>query len=327
MLAGPIERAANMLHQFKENKNPDYSMIVKGFKLMLWGYFMKLVVAARVAIYVDAIYGNIPHHNGTSLLFASLLYPFQMYADFGGYSLIAIGTANILGIQVMQNFKRPFFATSISEFWQRWHISFSSWLRDYLFLPLAFFISKKLRKEIYLKIDTAKWVYFIAVMITFVFAGIWHGADVNFLLWGLLFGFYLTCSIWTYKLNRRIRKKLHISKKSIFYQIAKIVITYSLVSVAWIFLRAPNLSAFEVLRKIFSFPGDLFIGMLSTFTPIIVVIAILLMKDIADEYFPERLLFFESKYKAIRILSYSTIIIFILLIGVFDGSQFIYFQF
>jgi alginate O-acetyltransferase complex protein AlgI len=327
LLSGPIERAPNMLQQFKETKSPDYGMIVQGFKLMLWGYFMKLVVAARVGIYVDAIFGNISQHNGTSLLFASFLYPFQMYADFGGYSLIAIGTASVLGFKVMPNFKRPFFATSISEFWRRWHVSFSSWLRDYLFLPLAFSMSNKLKKDKYIGMDVTKWIYFIAIMITFAIAGVWHGAGLNYLLWGLLFGIYLTCSVWTHRLNRAIRKELHISIHSIFYKIIKIISTYILVAIAWIFLRAPGLSAFEVLKKIFSFPGDLFIGMLSTFAPIIIVVAVMLMKDITDEFYPQRFLIFENKLKIIRILAYSGIIIVILLIGVFDGGQFIYFQF
>ena len=142
ILSGPIERAKNMLPQFKVARILEYDMVVQGFKFMLWGYFMKLVVADRVGIYVDAVYNNIAQHNGTTLLFASFLYPFQVYADLGGYSLIAIGTASVLGFQVMQNFNRPFFATSMSEFWRRWHISLISWLTDYLYTPSLVSIKK-----------------------------------------------------------------------------------------------------------------------------------------------------------------------------------------
>lgn len=138
ILSGPIERAKNMIPQFKTHPKLDFTVVTQGMKLMLWGYFMKLVVADRIGIYVDAVYGNISQHNGTSLLLASILYPIQLYADFGGYSLIAIGTAKVLGINVMQNFKRPLFSTSMSEFWRRWHISLISWLTDYIYTPLSF---------------------------------------------------------------------------------------------------------------------------------------------------------------------------------------------
>ena len=131
-----------MLPQFRARINLNSEVLVQGLKLMIWGYFMKLVVADNLGIYVEAIYGNIPQHNGSTLLFASILYPFQVYADLGGYSLIAIGTAKILGIDVIQNFKRPFFATSMSEFWRRWHISLISWLTDYVYTPLTFVFRK-----------------------------------------------------------------------------------------------------------------------------------------------------------------------------------------
>ena len=313
---GPIERAKNMLPQFKAYHNLEYDMVVKGLKLMLWGYFMKLVVADRVGIYVDAIYNNIPQHNGTTLLFASFLYPFQVYADLGGYSLIAIGTANILGINVMQNFKRPFFATSMSEFWRRWHISLISWLTDYVYTPLSFAFRKY-----------KVWGIVIALMITFFISGIWHGAALTFLVWGIMQGVFLSIEALTYKKKVLFEKKYDLSKKS-WYVFTGIGITYILFTVSQVFGRSANLSdAFEVYQRIFTTTGALFIGSPSILIFSLFALSILFLKDFTEEFIPSRLLLFENKNKLIRVMAYSSVIILILLIGVFDGGQFIYFQF
>ena len=161
ILSGPIERAKNMIPQFRDSRPINYENVTAGLKMMLWGYFMKLVVADRIGIYVDAVYNNIEGHNGTSLLIASILYPFQVYADLGGYSLIAIGVARVMGLIVMQNFRRPFFATSMARFWRRWHISLISWLTDYVYTPLSF----RYRKY-------RLWGIVLALMLTFLIAGI-----------------------------------------------------------------------------------------------------------------------------------------------------------
>lgn len=316
ILSGPIERAKNMLPQFKAQRKFDYSMAVQGLKLMLWGYFMKLVVADRVGIYVDAIYNNIGQHNGTSLLFASFLYPFQVYGDLGGYSLIAIGTAKILGINVMQNFKRPFFATSMSEFWRRWHISLISWLTDYVYTPLSFSFRKY-----------RVWGIVIALMITFFISGIWHGAALTFVVWGLMQGVFLSIEALTNKKRALFEKEHNLSKKG-WYIFAGICFTFILFAASQIFGRAANLQdAFLVYRRIFSTAGSLFIGSKSTLIYGIMGLSMLLFKDFFDEFMPSRFLFFESRHKIIRVMAYSSIIILILLIGVFDGGQFIYFQF
>jgi alginate O-acetyltransferase complex protein AlgI len=316
ILSGPIERAKNMLPQFKSLKKLDYEMVVQGSKWMLWGYFMKLVVADRIGIYVEAIYNNIPFHNGTSLLFASTLYPFQVYADLGGYSLIAIGTAKILGINVIQNFRRPFFATSMSEFWRRWHISLISWLTDYIYTPLSFVLRKY-----------GIWGIVIALLITFMISGIWHGAALTFIVWGLMQGLFL--SIEALLKNRRIliEKKYNLNNK-ILYILLGICLTFVLFASSQIFGRAKNLNeAFLVYKRIFTTSGPLFIGNPSAFIFSIFSLSLLLIKDFTDEFIPSGFLLFENKHKFIRIIAYSSIIILILLIGVFDGGQFIYFQF
>jgi D-alanyl-lipoteichoic acid acyltransferase DltB (MBOAT superfamily) len=196
IMQGPIEKPGNIFPQFMEEKNFNYDMVVEGLKLMLWGYFKKLVVADRLAIYVNTVYGNYEHHSGISLLVATIFYSFQVYADFSGYTDIALGSAKVLGFNLTNNFNRPYFATSIREFWNRWHITLSVWLRDYLFLPLAFFFSRKMNKTKYLGLAVEKWIFLFASIITFAVCGIWHGEGLNFLIWGLLFGIYSQLDTW-----------------------------------------------------------------------------------------------------------------------------------
>jgi D-alanyl-lipoteichoic acid acyltransferase DltB (MBOAT superfamily) len=316
ILSGPIERAKNMLPQFVAKKVLDYTMVSEGLKLMLWGYFMKLVVADRLGIYVDAIYNNISQHNGNSLLFASFLYPFQLYADLGGYSLIAIGTAKILGINVMQNFRQPFFATSMSDFWRRWHISLISWLTDYVYTPLSF----KLR-------NFGIWGIIFALLITFMISGIWHGAELTFLVWGIIQGIFLSIEAMTNRNKGKFEKRYDLIGKW-WYIFSGISLTYILFTGSLIFSRSSTLDdSFLVFKRIFTIPGPLFIGPPSTLIYSLLGLFMLLFKDFTDEFIPTGVQFFENKHKFVRVMSYSTIIILILLIGVFDGGQFIYFQF
>jgi len=316
ILSGPIERAKNMFPQFKAHKDLEYNMVVQGLKLMLWGYFMKLVVADRIGIYVDAIYNNIPQHNGNSLMFASCLYPFQLYADLGGYSLIAIGTARILGMNVMNNFNRPFCATSMAEFWRRWHISLISWLTDYVYTPLTF----NLRR---FKV----WGIVIALLFTFFISGLWHGAALAFIVWGFMQGIFLSIEALTNKRRVSFEKRYNLNHKG-WYIFIGICLTYLLFTSSIIFGRTADIrNGFLVYERIFSTSGTLFIGSPSTLIFGLLGLSMVLIKDFTDEFKPSGLLLFESKLKVIRILAYSSIIIVILLIGVFDGGQFIYFQF
>lgn len=315
ILSGPIERAKNMLPQFNAPKNIDYISLSQGLKLMLWGYFMKLVVADRIGMYVDAVYGYIPQHNGTSLLFASFLYPFQVYADLGGYSLIAIGTAKILGVNVMQNFKRPFFATSMSEFWRRWHISLISWLTDYIYTPLSFaFRQYKI------------WGIVIALMITFFISGIWHGAALTFVVWGLIQGIFLSIEALTNKRRMNFENKFNLRNRG-WYILISCSFTFILFAASQIFGRAANFKdAILIYQKITTNHGSLYLDM-TTMGYFFVGLIILFFKDFRDEYFPDKILFFENHNILIRYGSYLFIVFSILLIGVLDSSQFIYFQF
>lgn len=315
ILSGPIERAGRMLPQFHHFKPINYGNITAGLKLMLWGYFMKLVVADRLGIYIDAIFNNVAYHNGTTLALASLLYPFQVYGDLGGYSLIAIGVAKCMGIDVMQNFKRPFFATSMSEFWRRWHISLITWLTDYIYTPLSF----KYRRWGMTGIV-------VALMITFLISGIWHGATLTFILWGVIQGIYLSIEAITNKRRTAFEQKYQLNKRW-YYILFCCVVTYLLFAFSQIFGHASSASeGFEIVRKIFVEPGDLFIEK-TTLAYSFMGIIMLFVKDFSDEFYPKQFLLFSNAHILVRYIAYIGISIIILLTGVLNGGQFIYFQF
>lgn len=175
LVAGPIERSTNLLQQFKHKLPFSYEKVMTGLRIMLWGYFLKLVLADRCGIYVDAIFNNVEHHNGGSYLIASFLFPFQIYGDFAGYSLTAIGAAKVMGFNLMENFRRPYFATTVTDFWHRWHISLSTWFKDYVYIPLG-------------GNRVSKWRCYFNIMTTFIVSGIWHGANWTFIVWGTIHG-------------------------------------------------------------------------------------------------------------------------------------------
>lgn len=304
LVAGPIERSNNLLPQFKQQHRFDYEAVLSGVKLMVWGYFMKLALADRCGIYVDAIFNNVDKHNGGSYLVASLLFPFQIYGDFAGYSLIAIGVARVMGFRLMENFRRPYFATSVGEFWHRWHISLSTWFKDYVYIPLGGNRVGRLRN-------------YFNLLVTFVISGIWHGANWTFFLWGTLHGILLC-----------IEKALGIGKQK-FTGINKFfhwAVTFVLVCLAWILFRANSLSdAMMVIKGIFTNPG-VPKPEFANFIAIGMAMTILLIKEFADEYqWPVRVA--DSKSWIVRHVYLVMMIAYIILFGVLGGDQFIYFQF
>ena len=325
---GPIERPQQLISQLHQSHPFNYNVIVEGLKLMLWGYFKKLVVADRLAIYVNAVYNNNENHNGTSLIVATILFSFQIYADFSGYTDIALGSANLFGFNLTNNFKRPFFATSIKDFWNRWHITFSTWIRDYIFLPIAYFLSNRMKKQKYLFVSTEKWIYLIAILITFAICGIWHGVGWTYLIWGILFGLYLSYSIWTKDVHKKIRKRLNIRKNSSYYVFFKIITTFLLVSFTWIFFRADSLTvAISIIKKILTSHGALFYPDPYYLIYVIIGIICLIAIDFKREYLNDRWSKLYNRYQIVRIAGIVILVLVILLIGVFDGGQFIYFQF
>ena len=228
LVAGPIERSSSLLPQFYKKHKFDYDNVTNGLKIMAWGFFKKIVIADRIAVMVNVVYNNPQKYTGLPLILATFAFGIQIYCDFSGYSDIAIGTAKIMGLNLMQNFNRPYFSKSISEFWRRWHISLSSWLRDYIYIPLGG--SRKGTVRTYLNI-----------LIVFLVSGIWHGAGWNYILWGLLHG---VANILNKIFKEPIKKFPLISRIGTFF----------FVSVTWILFRAKNVSyALEIIKTMFSF--------------------------------------------------------------------------
>ena len=260
LVAGPIERAKNLLPQFREKHFFKYDNLSIGFKQLIWGYFMKVVVADRVSIYVNAVYNNVENHNGTTFILATVLFAIQIYCDFAGYSNIAIGTARIMGFDLMQNFNRPYFSKSIGEFWKRWHISLSTWFRDYLYIPLGGNRVNALR-------------HLFNLFVTFLISGIWHGANWTFVIWGAMHGLFLIFEVL-------LKKLTNLTKLSFLNWL----ITIGLVLITWIFFRANSIhDAIFILEKVLLQHGQLFIDK-NTLVYSLAGIIILFAKEIKDEF-------------------------------------------
>ena len=316
LVAGPIERPQNLLHQFYEKHEFNYDQIVEGLKLILWGLFMKLVIADRLAIYVNAIYNTSEQHGGKSFALAAIFFAFQIYCDFAGYSNIAIGVARVMGFKLMTNFNRPYFSRSISEFWKRWHISLSTWFKDYLYISLGGN-----------RVSIPRW--YLNLFLVFTISGLWHGANWSFIIWGALHGFYMVFAIITENWRKLLGQLIRIERFPKTNNIIQTLITFLLVCFALIFFRANNThDAFLVIRKIILMSGPLFIDWTSsTVSYSILGILFLFVVELKQEYFKESVSFINHSSILVRYATYTLLFLTILLIGVFDGSQFIYFQF
>lgn len=275
LVAGPIERSKNLLKQVGEAHSFDYLRIRKGLLIMLWGYFLKLVIADRVAIFVNAVYGDYTVYGGLYIVAATLLFAVQIYCDFAGYSTIARGAALVLGFRLMENFEAPYFAGSVAEFWRRWHISLSGWFRDYLYIPLGGNRKGNFRKQVNL-------------LAVFLVSGLWHGASWNYVIWGGLNGLYQIVGMWKDKAKTRLsvrlakkagkaeteedRRKIRLNgikqeraeteeadrKESAWKgrygkHAGRALLTFALVDFSWIFFRADSVGdAFAMIKSIFS---------------------------------------------------------------------------
>ena len=310
IVAGPINKASLVIPQLKAMRPYfDYGKAVEGLKVLLWGMFMKVVVADRVALYVDTVLPNYMNYTGLTCLVASIFYTIQIYADFAGYSLMALGIGKVLGFELTENFHRPYFAISITDFWHRWHISLSTWLKDYVYIPLGGSRCSKMRNY---------WNIFVS----FLVSGIWHGANWTFVVWGCMHG-----------VIQIVEKMLGIQKlksSNGFVRLARILITFLLVNFAWIFFRMPSLGdAVGVIGHIFDLhqPMSLEVTSKHIFLLMMIGTVILSLKDVRDEFAPNRIKLFESKHKFVRWISYISVLVLILLTGVFDAGQFIYANF
>jgi alginate O-acetyltransferase complex protein AlgI len=248
LVAGPIERPQNLLHQFRERHDFDYQRVTDGLKLMTWGMFKKVVIADRLAVFVNEIYQSPQGYQGWLLIIGTVFFAFQIYCDFSGYSDIAIGAAQVMGFKLMDNFRRPYFATSIADFWTRWHISLSTWFKDYLYIPLG-------------GNRVPQWRWWSNLLIVFLVSGLWHGANWTFVIWGALNGLYLVGEIWTRNIRSRISSMLRLERIPVLQKAIQMIITFSLVTFAWIFFRADNLSdAFYIISHLWPGYGQLGIG-------------------------------------------------------------------
>lgn len=318
LVAGPIERPQNLLHQFHEVHVFDHERVVSGLRRMAWGFFKKLVVADRLALYVNDVYGAPQGHNGLQLTIATVFFAYQIYCDFSGYSDIAIGTARVLGFKLMENFERPYQSTSISEFWRRWHISLSTWFRDYVYFPLGGS-----------KVARPRWVR--NILITFGVSGLWHGAAWTYVAWGLLNGIYLVFGGLTKGFRDRCLGVLRLGQTTLLRRFMMWVTTFGLICITWILFRATSFEhAWYILTHLFS-GWDM--GAIKTqnfqlkhFPAAILGIALL-----------EGLQYCEARWKIsnkvialpglVRWPAYASIMIFVILFGVYQSTQFIYFQF
>lgn len=318
LVAGPIERTHHLLPQFRKNHAFDYNRIADGLRLMLWGLFKKVVIADHLATYVNQVYNHVNDHQGFPLIIATGFFTIQIYCDFSGYTDIARGAAQIMGYDLMENFNRPYFSKSIREFWQRWHISLSTWFRDYVYIPLG-------------GNRVVKWRLYYNLFLTFLLSGLWHGANWTFVVWGALHGCYLIFENMTGTFQKRIADRLFPGKGSILNKMVQTGTTMVLVCFAWIFFRANSVGdAFTIIRNMFLIdmhnPGfevvDPFSFVLSIFLILILMTVHLKERGILIQYYMARLPI------AIRWSVYTAAMWAVIVAGIFGVQQkFIYFQF
>ena len=323
MIAGPINRYDQLMPQLNTVQGFNRPLAEKGLKMILWGMFLKVVIADRLQLYIDPVFDGFLQESGSSLLMAAILYSIQLYTDFAGYSLMAIGAAATLGYNLKQNFHNPYFSIGITDFWHRWHITLAHWLRDYIYIPLGGSRCSKRRN-------------YANILITFTVSGIWHGANWTFIVWGLLHGLFQVIEkmlglqkkkeskLSSTDIESSALKPRYFSMKNRSIRLARIVLTFFLITFLWIFFRMNTIEdAWIVIEKIFT-SQDMHFGICEKF--IYVFIAIVFIKDLIDEIRPSCNPFYHSK-TWVRWATYLFIFTSILLFGVFDAGQFIYARF
>lgn len=323
LVAGPIERPQNVLHQFHEKHEFNFEGFIFGLKIMLWGFFKKVVIADRLAIYVNKVYRSPESYSGIALVVATIFFAFQIYCDFSGYSDIAIGSAKTMGFKLMDNFRQPYFSKTVSEFWRRWHISLSTWFKDYLYIPLG-------------GNRVSSWRRNFNLLVTFAISGLWHGANFTYIIWGSLNGIFLILENLVRNFETSFKSRLKGTLGSSIYLLVRAFITFFLVCFAWIFFRATSVSsAVYIIKRMFQFNGfgkvsSLF-GVTSYGEFILCVILILFLMLIDYINIKKGMWeFFDKKPLALRWPFYYLLIFAILILGVYDvatETSFIYFQF
>ncbi len=305
--AGPIGRASTLLPQIKSSRPFDAAQCTQGLRWLLWGMFLKVVMADRIGLVVDPILAKWEAQSATMCIMAAVLYSMQIYGDFAGYSFMALGVGQILGFELINNFNRPYLSQNVTEFWHRWHISLSTWLRDYVYIPLGGSRCSKARN-------------YLNIAITFLVSGIWHGANWTFIVWGILHG-----------LAQIIEKALGLNKlkSNGFTRVIRVVATFILVTLLWVIFRMPTFDdAFGVIGHMFSGANNSTITIAPSMAIMLLLsISIVVIKDLMDEFLPQNMTFLHHRITAVRYTSYLVLVTLILLCGVFDASQFIYARF
>lgn len=325
LVAGPIERFGNIIPQLKTAHKFSSAKFKSGFLLVLWGMMKKMLVADNLSVIVTTVYGDPHSFSGIQLAIATVCFAFQIYCDFSAYSDIARGSARMLGIELMQNFDNPYSSKSIKEFWRRWHISLSTWFKDYIYFPLGGSRVKRPR-------------YFFNLMVVFVISGLWHGAAFTYVLWGFLHGFYQVAGAITLPFRKKVLAKLKISEDNPVRKFIGTVCTFILVDGAWILFRANSVSdAVYIAKSILRIPfgGSFSIGLsalgLSRMTIMITALAVVLILIIErynrEKHFAEII----NKSVWLRYAVYFAILIAIVFFGyygsAFEPQDFVYFQF
>ncbi|MES2692302.1 MAG: MBOAT family O-acyltransferase [Verrucomicrobiota bacterium] len=318
LVAGPIERPQNLLDQFHEQHRFDYLRMTSGLKRMAWGFFKKLVIADRLALYVNDVYAAPQNFTGLQLTIATVFFAYQIYCDFSGYSDIAVGSARVLGFRLMENFDRPYASTSIGEFWRRWHISLSTWFRDYLYVPLGGNRGGAIKHARNL-------------LITFGVSGLWHGASWTYVIWGLLNGVYLVFGRFTKDFRARSLAAVGIGSDSRTRQVLAWATTFALTCVAWIFFRANSLGdAWYILTHLGSGWDFQRIGteqfLLRQMPVALAGIAVLEL----GQFLQGRVSLprFIANFPVVpRWAVYACFVVGVLMFGIYRSEQFIYFQF
>ena len=307
IMSGPISKAKDLLPQIKTCRKFDATMATQGLKWFVWGLFLKVMMADRLGMYVDKVLDNYMFNSGTSCLLAVVYYSFQIYGDFAGYSFMAMGVGKLMGFNLINNFQRPYLSTSITDFWRRWHISLSTWLKDYVYIPLGGSRCSKGRNY---------WNIFV----TFLVSGIWHGANWTFIFWGILHGLFQV-----------VEKMLGWQKcttSSKLIRFSRILLTFVLVSIAWIFFRQPTISdAFGVIERILTEHGALFKPSNKDVVFSLLSIGIVVCADLIREFQTKKFYRLIQAPIIVRWCMYYALLLLILLSGVFDSSQFIYVSF
>ena len=328
LVAGPIERSKNLLTQLREPRKFDFGYAFDGILLMLWGFFLKIVLADRIAIFVDTVYGDCEHYQGIYLIVATILFAVQIYCDFSGYSSIAMGTAKLLGIELMDNFNAPYLSTSVADFWRRWHISLTSWFKDYLYIPLGGSKKGSLRK-------------YFNKMIVFMLSGLWHGAQLTFVVWGAINGLYQVIGEILMPIRKKVSDIIGINRNSEGFYALSALATFALVDFTWIFFRADSLGrAIYIIKSILNteniwtlFDGSLYNCGLDekNFRLMVIAVIILLIADILKRkgIRVREIILRQDGYIKCLVVSFS--ILLIMVFGkygpAYDAVNFIYFQF